>query len=120
MAMRAIRGAIQLSEDTPDALREAVPRLLMEMLQANSLDFEAVSSILFTSTPDLVSDFPAAAARTLPVGDIPLICAAEIAVPGALAMVVRVMMYVESSARRSEIKHIYLDGAEVLRKDLAQ
>jgi chorismate mutase len=79
-----------------------------------------VVSILFTSTPDLVSDFPAAAARTLPVGEIPLICAAEIQVPGALERIVRVMMYVETTKLRSQMKHVYLDGAEVLRRDLAQ
>jgi chorismate mutase len=118
--MRAVRGAIQVPSDTPEALRVSVPRLLEEMLRVNVLSFEDVVSILFTSTPDLVSDFPAAAARTLPVGEIPLICAAEIQVPGALERIVRVMMYVETTKLRSQMKHVYLDGAEVLRRDLAQ
>jgi chorismate mutase len=109
-----------VSADTPEALRYSVPRLLTEVMRENGIAFDNLISILFTATPDLVSDFPAAAARTLPVGDIPLICAAEIDVPGALPRVIRVMVHAEVPKERSQIKHVYLDGAEVLRKDLAQ
>lgn len=98
----------------------AVPRLLTELFKVNELDFEDGVSILFTATSDLKSDFPATAARSLPIGDLPLICAAEIDVPGALPRVVRVLVHVETNKARSEIRHVYLDGAEVLRKDLAQ
>lgn len=120
MTVRALRGAIQVSRDAPEALRDSVPKLLTEILRENQISFDDVISILFTATPDLISDFPAAAARMLPVGDIPLICAAEIAVPGALERVVRVLIHVNTEKARSELKHIYLDGAEVLRRDLAQ
>lgn len=109
-----------MPSDSPEALRVSVPRLLTEIMTVNEISFEQVVSILFTSTPDLISDFPAAAARVLPVGDIPLICASEIAVPGALERVVRVLIHVETEKARSDLKHVYLDGAEVLRKDLAQ
>lgn len=120
MPIRAIRGAIQVRDQSPDALYEAVPKLLSEVFAANGLAFSEGISVLLTATPDLTSDFPAAAARTLPIGDLPLICAAEIDVPGALPRVIRVLVHVETSKSRSEIHHVYLDGAEVLRKDLAQ
>ena len=120
MPVRAIRGAIQLPEDSFAALQVAVPKLLAEIFEANGLHFDDGISVLFTVTPDLTVDFPAAAARSLPIGDLPLICAVEMDVPGALQRVVRVLVHAETSKSRSEIRHIYLDGAEVLRKDLAQ
>lgn len=120
MAVRAIRGAIQVPSDTFEALSAAVPRLLEKIFEANQVDYQDLISILFTATPDLVSDFPAAAARNLPLGDVPLICASEIAVPGALPRVIRVLVHAESGLSRAEIKHVYLDGAEALRRDIAQ
>ena len=120
MAVRAIRGAIQVRDGSAATLYEAVPKLLSEVFSANDLSFSDGISVLLTATPDLTADFPAAAARSLPVGDLPLICAVEIDVPGALPRVVRVLVHVETSKSRSEIHHVYLDGAETLRKDLAQ
>lgn len=120
MSIRAIRGAIQVREDSLAALQTAVPRLLTELFEVNEIAFSDAISILFTATPDLTADFPAAAARSLPIGDLPLICASEIDVEGALPRVVRVLVHVETDKPRSEIRHVYLDGAEVLRKDLAQ
>jgi chorismate mutase len=118
--MRAIRGAIQVAENSVPALQFSVPRLLNSLLDENAVDYSEIVSILFTATPDLTADFPAAAARALPLGDVPLICASEIAVPGALERVVRVLLHVETDKSRAEIRHVYLDGAEALRKDLAQ
>ena len=118
--MRAIRGAIQVADDSVAALQHSVPRLLLSLLEENQIAYSDIVSILFTATPDLTADFPAAAARSLPLGDVPLICASEIAVPGALERVVRVLLHVETDRSRAEIRHVYLDGAEVLRKDLAQ
>ena len=90
------------------------------MLARNDLSTDDLVSVIFTCTPDLVSDFPAAAARTLGLGDVPLLCAQEMAVPGALERVVRVMAHAETPRERSQIAHVYLRGAEVLRQDLAQ
>ena len=116
--MRAIRGAICLTRDDADEMREAVGEMLAEMLRRNGLTSDAVVSVLLTSTPDLRSGFPAAGARDAGFTDIPLICAQEIDVHGALPRVVRAMMHVDSGAPRSAIEHVYLRGAEVLRADL--
>jgi chorismate mutase len=118
--VKAARGAIQLSSDSKAAMREAVPRLISAILSQNSIEFEALISILFTATPDLTSEFPAAAARSLPLGDVPLICATEIDVENSLPRVVRVLIHFETDLERNQITHIYLDGAEALRQDLAQ
>ncbi len=120
MRVRAIRGATQLRMDDQDEMAAAVIELLAELFEKNGLVKEDLISILFTSTPDLICDFPAAAARKLDLGDIPLICAQEIQVPGALPLVVRVMIHAYSERSHGEIKHIYKRGAEVLRRDIAQ
>lgn len=118
--MRAIRGAVQVPANTVEALSSEVPTLVREMIEVNGLTFDSVVSILFTATPDITADFPAASARSLPLGDVPLICAQEIAVPNSMPRVVRVLMHVESTLARSEIQHVYLGATKSLRKDLAQ
>lgn len=118
MPVRAIRGAVCLQRDDPDEMREAVAELLTTMLARNAVTTDDVISVLLTATADLVSAFPAVAARDCGFSDVPLLCAQEIDVRGALARVVRVMMHVDSDRPRSGIEHVYLRGAQVLRPDL--
>ncbi|HEX5017505.1 MAG TPA: chorismate mutase [Actinomycetes bacterium] len=118
--IRAVRGATQLTADDPEEMADAVVELLSEMLARNDLSTDELVSVIFTSTPDLRSTFPAAAARTLEIGDVPLICAQELNVEGALPRVVRVMAHVMLDRPRKDVAHVYLRGAEVLRQDLAQ
>ena len=120
MKVRAIRGATQLSVDTAEDMREAVVDLLTVLFSENQISTDDLISILFTATPDIHSDFPAAAARTLDLGAIPLMCAQEIDVQGALPLVVRVMVHAYSDRGHGEIRHIYRRGATALRKDIAQ
>lgn len=120
MKVRAIRGATQLAEDSVSEMKECVTELLTEIFVRNELSNDDLISIHFTATPDLVSDFPAAAARSLNLSLIPLICSTEIPVPGALPRVIRVMVHAYSSRKHEEIAHIYRRGAQILRKDLAQ
>ncbi len=120
MSTRAIRGATQLSIDTPQEMNGAVVELISEILRSNNLQIENLISVFFTSTKDLVSEFPAAAARGMGLGNTPLICSVEIDVPNSLPRVIRVLIHCESDLKKSEITHIYLRGASALRKDLAQ
>jgi len=120
MAVRGIRGATRVTRDDPDEIREAIVELMSAMLERNSLNTDALISVLFTATPDLVSTFPAAAARTLGLGDVPLLCTVELNIIGALDKVLRVLAHVETDLARPDISHVYLRGAEVLRVDLAQ
>ena len=120
MNTRAIRGATSLQRDDAAEMAEAVTELLTELLTRNSITTDDLVSILFTSTPDLHSAFPAAAARGVGLSDVPLICAQEIDVAGAMEKVVRVMVHAQTSKARAEIKHVYLRGAEALRQDIAQ
>jgi len=99
---------------------EAVSDLLTQMLAANKLENEDLISIILTATPDLTSEFPAVAARKIGLGTVPLLCAVEIDVAQALPRVVRVLMHAQLDRPLVDVKHIYLRGATVLRKDLAQ
>jgi chorismate mutase len=109
-----------LRADDPDEMADAVVELLSAMVDRNGLTTDDLVSVIFTSTPDLRSTFPAAAARTLEIGDVPLICAQELDITGSLPRVVRVMAHVVTERPRGEVVHVYLRGAEVLRQDLAQ
>ncbi len=120
MSVRAIRGATQVEANTTDSISKGVRELLSEILNSNKLIPSDVISVLFTASPDLNATFPAAAAREVGFESVPLICAVEIDVPGALDRTVRVMLHVETALSGSEISHIYLHGAKSLRRDIAQ
>jgi chorismate mutase len=120
VAVKAIRGAIQVEADTKEEIRSAVEELISAVLKRNSLTAQDLISVLFTATPDLVSDFPAASAREMGLGRVPLICAVEIAVPNSLPRTIRALIHCETELKTDQINHIYLRGASVLRKDIAQ
>jgi chorismate mutase len=116
--VRALRGATTVDRDDPAALQAATRELLAELLQRNALSTDDVVSALFTVTPDLASDFPARAARDAGWADVPLLCTTEIPVPGALPRCIRVLLHVETTRARSEMRHAYLRDAATLRPDL--
>lgn len=117
-AVRALRGATTVDEDTPAQLEERVVVLLQAMFDRNGVGHDDLISIFFTATPDVVSAFPAAAARTLGLGDVPLICAQEIPVAAATERCIRVMAHLVTDRARDELHHVYLEGAQNLRDDL--
>lgn len=118
--IRAIRGATQVPLDSKEAITAAVVELLTEIFGRNQISHDDLISIIFTATDDLVAEFPATAARGLGLGDVPLICARELAVQGSMPRVIRVMVHAHSDLPRGEISHVYLGGAAALRQDLAQ
>ncbi|MHB1593520.1 MAG: chorismate mutase [Streptosporangiaceae bacterium] len=120
MAVRAIRGAVQVAANEPASILEGTSELVTEVLARNEITTDAVISVLFSATPDLTAEFPALAARSLGFADVPLLCCTEIAVPKAMPRVVRLMMHVDVDRARSEIRHVYLRGAAALRLDIAQ
>ncbi|MGY1501931.1 MULTISPECIES: chorismate mutase [unclassified Streptomyces] len=120
MAVRAVRGAVQLDRDEAGHMDERVSELLTAVLERNSLTADDLISVWFTATPDLHSDFPAAAARKLGIVDVPLICAQELDIEGAMPRVVRILAHIESDLPRADVAHVYLGAAGALRKDIAQ
>lgn len=114
----ALRGATTCSVDTPEAICEATVELITELLERNGAAPSDLVSVIFTSTPDLTSDFPATAARRLGLNDVPLLCAAEIAVAGSLPRCIRILAHLHTMTERKHLRHVYLRGATVLRTDL--
>jgi chorismate mutase len=118
MAIRGIRGAIDVPENTEVAIEIATQRLLLRMLEANRLTPERIISIFLTATVDIDASYPAAAARKLGWADVPLLDAQEVEVQGGMKRVIRVLMHVETALGRKQIRHIYLGDAAKLRPDI--
>ena len=104
--------------DRFDFIRDVGMGLGLAMLEANGLTTDDAISVLFTATPDLHAAFPATAARHAGFGDVPLICAQEIDVQGALASCIRIMLHVTTELPRAAVCHVYLHGAKSLRDDV--
>jgi chorismate mutase len=116
--VRALRGAITLDGDTRDQVIEKTAQLLQTMLERNEVGKADLISIVFTATDDVKSEFPAAAARSIGISDIPLLCARELDVEGAIGRCVRVLMHLYTEKDPSALRHVYLEGAVPLRTDL--
>jgi chorismate mutase len=119
MPIRGIRGATTVSADETDLILEATRELLEAILDLNSgMKPEDVGSAIFTVTDDLVSTFPAEAARRMGWSMVPMMCAREIPVPGSLRRVIRVLVHWNTEIQQNEITHVYLRDAVRLRPDL--
>ena len=116
--LRALRGATTLDEDTAGQVNDRVRDLVSAMLERNGIDHDELVSILFTATNDVTSMFPATAARSLGLGDVPLICASELDIVGAVPRCIRVLMHFYTERTRQALHHVYLEGARGLRDDL--
>ncbi|MGD0287092.1 MAG: chorismate mutase [Acidimicrobiales bacterium] len=116
--LRALRGATTLDEDTSKQVNDRVRALVGSMLERNGIGHDDLVSILFTATDDVTSMFPATAARSLGLGDVPLICASELGITGAMPRCIRVLMHFYTERTREALHHVYLEGARGLRDDL--
>ncbi len=117
-AVRALRGATTVDDDTSEQVTERVVALLEAMVERNDVDHDDIISVFFTATEDIVSTFPATAARKYGLGDVPLMCARELSVDGGTPSCIRVMMHLTTDRSRADLHHVYLEGARNLRDDL--
>jgi chorismate mutase len=120
VAVRAVRGAIQVGANDRATILDGTSELVTEVMCRNKLAPDDVISVIFTATPDLTAEFPALAARGLGFQEVPLLCCTEIDVPTAMPRVVRLLMHVDAELTRSAVQHVYLRGATALRVDIAQ
>ena len=119
MYVRGIRGATTVAEDEPQKIHEATRELIEQILSRNNItDFDDVVSAIFTTTNDLVSTFPAEAARSIGMNLVPLLCAQEITVDGSMPRCIRVLLHVHTDRTPAQIKHVYLREAAGLRPDM--
>lgn len=106
-----------MPENTKGAIIAASKELLQKMVEANGVEINDIAAILFTTTPDLNAEFPAAAARELDWSQVALLCGHEMNVPGSLPHCLRILVLFNTEKRNDEIVHIYLKGTEGLRAD---
>lgn len=117
-AIRALRGATTLEVDHKEHLFERVIALFEQLFELNGLDHDDIISVILTATGDIRCAFPAEAARKFGLGDVPLLCAQELDIEGAVPRCVRVLVHLSTDRPRSELRHVYLEGARGLRDDL--
>jgi chorismate mutase len=117
-AVRALRGATTVEQDTREQIAERVVELLSELMDRNRIVHDDLISVWFTATDDIHAMFPAEAARKVGFGDVPLICARELDITGATPLCIRVLIHLTSERGRDELHHVYLHGARGLRDDL--
>jgi chorismate mutase len=117
-ALRGLRGATTIDADTEEQITERVQELVVEMLKRNEVDHDDLVSIIFTATDDIHAMFPAAAARGVGLGDVPLLCARELDITGSMRCCIRVLMHLYTDQGRGELHHVYLHGTRSLRDDL--
>ena len=118
MRLVALRGANTVTENTAEAILAATDKLMREILSRNTLHSDDLVSCIFTLTPDLDAQFPAVAAREMGLSNVPLLCAREIPVPGALPQVIRVLIHAYLPDTEARPQHVYLGDAIKLRLDL--
>jgi len=118
MLCRGVRGATTIENDTPEEILSATRELLQLMTEANQIDPGDVASAIFTTTSDIVSEYPALAARQLGWVDTALLCGHEMAVPHGLKQCIRVLLHWNTTRAARELRHVYIKGAVNLRPDL--
>jgi chorismate mutase len=114
-----VRGATTIDEDTTEQIDARVREMLGEVFAENDIDDDDLVSMIFTTTDDINAMFPATAARSMGLDDVPLLGATEMAVPGSTPLCIRVMVHFHTNRSRSEVRHVYLHGAAALRPDLS-
>jgi chorismate mutase len=120
LVCRALRGATTAASNTAEDILEATEELLRTVIALNDLSADDMVSMIFTTTTDLNATFPAVAARGMGLDQIPLMCAHEMNVPGALDLVVRVMLHINTAKPAAELRHVYLRRATQLRPEWAR
>jgi len=119
MLVRGVRGATTVSENTKDEIVSSTAELLEKMISENEIDSENIASIIFTTTSDVFNEFPAVAAREiLSLHSVPLLNMQEIDNPNGLSSCIRILIHWNTHLNQDQIKHVYLNGATVLRTDL--
>ncbi|WP_227766138.1 chorismate mutase [Zhaonella formicivorans] len=118
MAIRGIRGAISVEENSVTAINAATVKVLQSMITTNQIAVEDIVSVFFTATADIDAVYPAQAAREMGWVNVPMLCFQEMQVRDSLKKIIRVLLHVNTDKNQAEIIHVYLGEAQKLRPDL--
>ena len=118
--VRGVKGAITTDGTSAEHILTATKQLLSVLIDENKIDQDDVAAVQFTTSSDLVAEFPAVAAREqFGWNDVPLMCGHEMARPGALTQCIRILIFWNTDKAQNEIRHAYLNDAAKLRPDLS-
>ena len=118
--VRGVKGATTTTGTTAEDVLVATEQLLKTLIDENGIDQDDVASVQFTTSPDLIAEFPAVAARErIGWNDVPLMCGHEMARPGALSQCIRILILWNTDKAQNEVMHAYLNEAAKLRPDLS-
>ncbi len=120
MYQRGIRGAITVDSNTEESVRKAVVELINTIKKNNDYLNEDISHVIFTLTPDIDCVYPAKIAREeiKDFATVPMMCFSEMEIKNSLRKCLRILIVINTNLAQKEIKHVYLKGAEILRKDI--
>lgn len=115
----AIRGAVQC-ENTEKDIRLQIGLMYDELLHNNNLEENEIVSVIFSVTRDLDAVNPCSALRKdgRGAGDMALFSVQEPYCKNSVERIIRVIIhcYLDEG---SKVRHVYRNGAEVLRPDRA-
>lgn len=114
---RGIRGATTVVSARPEAVTDAVGELLDELEHVNELNISEIAAAVFTLTADLPEAAPAAVARAHGWAEVPLLQVLEHGGATGIARCVRVLILWNTTRAQSDVRHVYLREAAVLRED---
>ena len=117
MAVRGIRGAVQVASNRKELIHRGTQRMLRAIVRRNRVGLDDIAGVFLTATSDLDADFPAYGARAMGWTTVPLLCARELEIPGGMPRVIRVLVLANSDRPQREIEHVYLGAAARLRPD---
>ncbi|MGI6678843.1 MAG: chorismate mutase [Dehalobacterium sp.] len=120
MAVRGIRGAISVENNSQETISQATRELISEIIKKNQIDTKDIAGAFFSVTRDLDAQFPARTAREIGWENVPMMCTWEMDVPGSMKGIIRAMILWNTELTQDEIKHIYLKRATALRPDLVE
>ncbi|HEY9061782.1 MAG TPA: chorismate mutase [Pseudobacteroides sp.] len=118
--VRALRGATTVKNNDSNEILEETKILLTDIVEKNNINEDDVISIIFSVTKDLNAAFPAVAARKMGWTNVALFCTNEMDVPGSLSKCIRVLLHINTEKGNKDLIHVYLNGAKILRPDLAE
>lgn len=116
MKIYAIRGATTVDSDSEDEISRRSVELIKKITENNVFDYAV--SLVISATKDITASYPAKAVRESGVINVPLFSCIEPDIKGALPLCIRMMLTVVSQSD-VDVRHAYMRGAKMLRKDLA-
>ena len=112
----SVRGATTVNKDPKEEIEIKTNKLLQDIFSSNNIKKNDILFIIFSSTEDLKSYYPASAARIkLGLNNESLFSTIEPNVKNSLKLCLRVLIVFTSKIPQKDLRFIYLENAKNLR-----